>query len=89
MESEVVITGECFCGEVKYQINGVLRDARSCHCWLFQISSGLPDIGIELCKIKLASDEEDYRPHGIHSGISTSLAFGGLKQPVYGLQEAV
>ena len=28
----MVITGECFCGEVKYQINGVLRDARSCHC---------------------------------------------------------
>ncbi|BBB30442.1 GFA family protein [Neptunomonas japonica] len=26
------ITGECFCGEVKYQINGKLRDARSCHC---------------------------------------------------------
>jgi len=42
-------------------------------------------MGVELCKIKLASDEEDYRPHGIHSGISTSLAFGGLKQPVYGL----
>jgi len=28
----VTITGECFCGEVKYQINGRLRDARSCHC---------------------------------------------------------
>jgi hypothetical protein len=28
----VVITGECFCGEVQYQVNGVLRDARSCHC---------------------------------------------------------
>ena len=26
------ITGECFCGDVKYQVNGVLRDARSCHC---------------------------------------------------------
>ena len=26
------ITGECFCGEVTYQINGKLRDARSCHC---------------------------------------------------------
>jgi len=26
------ITGECFCGEVKYQITGKLRDARSCHC---------------------------------------------------------
>ena len=26
------ITGECFCGEVKYSISGVLRDARSCHC---------------------------------------------------------
>lgn len=26
------ITGECFCSEIKYEINGVLRDARSCHC---------------------------------------------------------
>ena len=26
------ITGECFCGEVAYQISGLLRDARSCHC---------------------------------------------------------
>ncbi len=26
------LTGECFCGEIKYEINGSLRDARSCHC---------------------------------------------------------
>ena len=26
------ITGECFCGKVKYQVDGRLRDARSCHC---------------------------------------------------------
>jgi hypothetical protein len=26
------ITGECFCGEVKYSIDGRLHDARSCHC---------------------------------------------------------
>lgn len=26
------ITGECFCGEVKYQVDGKLRDAKSCHC---------------------------------------------------------
>lgn len=26
------ITGECFCGEIKYQITGKLQDARSCHC---------------------------------------------------------
>lgn len=26
------LTGECFCGEIKYEINGVLHDARSCHC---------------------------------------------------------
>ena len=26
------LTGECFCGKVKYEINGTLRDARSCHC---------------------------------------------------------
>lgn len=26
------LTGECFCGEIKYEIKGVLFDARSCHC---------------------------------------------------------
>ena len=26
------ITGECFCGDVRYEISGILRDARSCHC---------------------------------------------------------
>ena len=26
------ITGECFCGQVKYKIEGKLRNARSCYC---------------------------------------------------------
>ncbi|MCL6417219.1 GFA family protein [Aestuariirhabdus sp. Z084] len=26
------ITGECFCGSIRYQVEGELRDARSCHC---------------------------------------------------------
>ena len=26
------ITGECFCGGIRYEISGILRDARSCHC---------------------------------------------------------
>jgi len=28
----MAITGECFCGAVSYQIDGKLRDAKSCHC---------------------------------------------------------
>lgn len=28
----MTISGECFCGSVKYEINGKLRDAKSCHC---------------------------------------------------------
>ena len=28
----VMITGECFCGRVTYQVDGELGDARSCHC---------------------------------------------------------
>ena len=32
LEMFMNITGECFCGEVKYRIDGNLRDARSCHC---------------------------------------------------------
>jgi hypothetical protein len=27
-----VIEGECFCGAVQYRVDGVLRNARSCHC---------------------------------------------------------
>lgn len=26
------ITGECFCGAVKYKVGGKLRETRSCHC---------------------------------------------------------
>jgi len=28
----MIITGECFCGEISYSLAGELRDARSCHC---------------------------------------------------------
>lgn len=28
----MAISGECFCGAVKYRFEGRLRDARSCHC---------------------------------------------------------
>lgn len=28
----MIISGECFCGDITYRIAGVLRDARSCHC---------------------------------------------------------
>ena len=28
----MAITGECFCGKIRYQVNGKLRDLRSCHC---------------------------------------------------------
>ena len=25
-------TGECFCGAVRYRVEGAIKDARSCHC---------------------------------------------------------
>jgi len=28
----MMIEGECFCGAVKYRINGDLKNARACHC---------------------------------------------------------
>lgn len=28
----MTISGEGFCGDVSYEVNGRLRDARSCHC---------------------------------------------------------
>lgn len=27
-----MITGECFCSAIRYEVSGKLRDARSCHC---------------------------------------------------------
>lgn len=27
-----MITGECFCAQISYEIDGALRDGRSCHC---------------------------------------------------------
>ena len=27
-----MITGECFCGEVRYEIDGPLVNGRACHC---------------------------------------------------------
>lgn len=27
-----MITGECFCGDIQYEIAGEIYDARSCHC---------------------------------------------------------
>ncbi len=32
MDGKVKITGECFCGAIKYRIESKLYDARSCHC---------------------------------------------------------
>ena len=32
MDKLAPISGECFCGAVKYQVAGKLRDAKSCHC---------------------------------------------------------
>ena len=28
----MTISGECFCGAIKYTVSAPLRDARSCHC---------------------------------------------------------
>jgi len=28
----MTVSGECFCGAVRYEVFGKLRDARSCHC---------------------------------------------------------
>ncbi len=32
MSADDPIHGECFCGEIRYRIDGPLLDARSCHC---------------------------------------------------------
>jgi hypothetical protein len=32
MKSLLPITGECFCGSIKYQVDGKLRNGISCHC---------------------------------------------------------
>ncbi len=32
LNESAAISGECFCGQVKYTVSGKLYDARSCHC---------------------------------------------------------
>ena len=36
----MVITGECFCGEVSYKIDGAVRDVVNCFCKQCQKTSG-------------------------------------------------
>ncbi len=35
-----MLHGSCFCGGVKYRINGELRDARICHCSMCRKAQG-------------------------------------------------
>jgi hypothetical protein len=28
----MILTGECFCGKIRYRVTAPLRNARSCHC---------------------------------------------------------
>jgi len=30
--NKMTISGECFCGDITYEVSGNLRNARSCHC---------------------------------------------------------
>jgi hypothetical protein len=32
VENNVLITGECLCGGVKYSVDGTLKEGKSCHC---------------------------------------------------------
>lgn len=32
INEDTPLTGECFCGDIKYTISAPLKDARSCHC---------------------------------------------------------
>jgi len=32
MTADSPITGECFCGQITYELQGTLRPGRSCHC---------------------------------------------------------
>jgi AIPR protein len=45
------------------------------------------DIWVEGSKVELARDEKDHGPHGIEPGVPARLAFGGLEQPIDGLDE--
>lgn len=37
-----MIEGSCSCGQVKYQVNGRLHDAMSCHCSICRKATGSP-----------------------------------------------
>src|SRR6266852_2939966 len=46
-------------------------------------------MGVERGEVELAGDEEEIGPHGREAGVASGLAFGGLEEPVEGLDEAV
>ena len=44
---------------------------------------------VDVGEVEFACDEEDYSFHGLKSGVSARLSFGGLEQSVDGFDEAV
>src|ERR1700745_1253862 len=40
MERSNMLRGSCLCGEVKYEIEGPLRDVRNCHCSMCRKAHG-------------------------------------------------
>ena len=57
-----MIKGECFCGSVKYEIDGPLKSARSCHCSrcrkaFSSASSAFAEI-VDLSKFKWTKGED-------------------------------
>jgi len=67
-----MITGECFCGSVKYEIDGSLKNARSCHCSrcrkaFSSASSAFAEIGGS-SKFKWAEGEEKVQQYESEKG---------------------
>jgi hypothetical protein len=44
---------------------------------------------IKACEVEFSRDEEQDRTHGFEASVSACFAFGGLKQAVDSLDEAV
>jgi hypothetical protein len=65
-------TGECFCGDIKYEIKGPLQDGRSCHCSQCRKSFG--GAGSAMCRV----DSANFNWIQGRDGLKTYINKGGL-----------
>ena len=84
-----VLSGECLCGAVRYEVKDEFVYALNCHCSQCRRTTGSafkPFAGIERSKLKLVRGEEDLmifgeqQNHDAHCGKCGSLLFSVVRE---------